>query len=252
MALTPQDVRDRRFTPVRLREGYDMAEVDAFLDEVEAELQRLIEDNDALREQVESAPASDGDRPTAAAEAAATPVGPRETSAGAASGKAEPEKPDAAPPASIPEASSAAARLLEIATRNADELVSEAQERSEQLLATTRSECERLEAETKEKAQRLEGDARSRSEELDRQTAERRAQLSAALERDRETLSQQVEELRGFEREYRSRLKAYFEQQLAALDGESDGAPTSTPLAPAAATAPAPPPRLSSLLAEEE
>ena len=41
MPLTPEDVRNKRFTPVRLREGYDMGEVDQFLDEVESELERL-------------------------------------------------------------------------------------------------------------------------------------------------------------------------------------------------------------------
>ncbi len=29
MPLTPEDVRNKRFTPVRLREGYDMGEVGA-------------------------------------------------------------------------------------------------------------------------------------------------------------------------------------------------------------------------------
>ena len=38
MPLTPEDVSNKRFTTVRLREGYDMGEVDQFLDEVEAEL----------------------------------------------------------------------------------------------------------------------------------------------------------------------------------------------------------------------
>ena len=32
MPLTPEDVSNKRFTAVRLREGYDMGEVDAFLD----------------------------------------------------------------------------------------------------------------------------------------------------------------------------------------------------------------------------
>lgn len=31
MPLTPEDVSNKRFTPVRLREGYDMGEVDRFL-----------------------------------------------------------------------------------------------------------------------------------------------------------------------------------------------------------------------------
>src|SRR4051794_10153966 len=49
MPLTPEDVSNKRFTPVRLREGYDMGEVDQFLDEVEAELARLTRENDDLR-----------------------------------------------------------------------------------------------------------------------------------------------------------------------------------------------------------
>ncbi len=52
MPLTPEDVSNKRFTPVRLREGYDMGEVDQFLDEVEAELGRLLKDNDDLRERL--------------------------------------------------------------------------------------------------------------------------------------------------------------------------------------------------------
>ena len=36
MPLTPEDVSNKRFTPVRLREGYDMGEVDQFLDVLEA------------------------------------------------------------------------------------------------------------------------------------------------------------------------------------------------------------------------
>src|SRR6187549_3942151 len=55
MALTPEDVRSKRFTPVRLREGYDMGEVDQFLDEVEAELERLNKENDDLRTKLSAA-----------------------------------------------------------------------------------------------------------------------------------------------------------------------------------------------------
>ena len=49
MPLTPEDVSNKRFTPVRLREGYDMGEVDQFLDEVETELARLTRENEDLR-----------------------------------------------------------------------------------------------------------------------------------------------------------------------------------------------------------
>ena len=55
MPLTPEDVSNKRFTPVRLREGYDMGEVDQFLDEVEAELERLLAENDDLRTKLAAA-----------------------------------------------------------------------------------------------------------------------------------------------------------------------------------------------------
>ena len=41
MPLTPEDVSNKRFTPVRLREGYDMGEVDRFLDDLEAQGNRV-------------------------------------------------------------------------------------------------------------------------------------------------------------------------------------------------------------------
>src|SRR4051794_13186575 len=38
MPLTPEEVQQKRFSTVRFKEGYDEVEVDAFLDEVTAEL----------------------------------------------------------------------------------------------------------------------------------------------------------------------------------------------------------------------
>lgn len=39
--LTPNDIRDKTFTTHRLREGYDMDEVDDYLDEVQGTVNRL-------------------------------------------------------------------------------------------------------------------------------------------------------------------------------------------------------------------
>lgn len=47
--LTPAEVRNKVFATVRVREGYDMAQVDNFLDQVEATLSRVLEENAALR-----------------------------------------------------------------------------------------------------------------------------------------------------------------------------------------------------------
>jgi DivIVA domain-containing protein len=41
MALTPEDVVNKRFQPTKFREGYDQDEVDDFLDEIVVELRRL-------------------------------------------------------------------------------------------------------------------------------------------------------------------------------------------------------------------
>ena len=60
MPLTPEDVSNKRFTPVRLREGYDMGEVDQFLDEVEAELARLTKENEDLRAKLVAAQSGAG------------------------------------------------------------------------------------------------------------------------------------------------------------------------------------------------
>src|SRR5215216_5512180 len=53
MPLTPADVHNVAFSkPPIGKRGYNEDEVDAFLDLVEAELARLIEENEDLREQV--------------------------------------------------------------------------------------------------------------------------------------------------------------------------------------------------------
>ena len=41
------------------------------------------------------------------------------------------------------------------------------------------------------------------------------------LEKEKDALNSEIEGLRSFEREYRSRLKSYFTQQLEALDGST-------------------------------
>jgi DivIVA domain-containing protein len=47
--LTPAQVRDKQFTTTRNKHGYDEEEVDAFLDEIESELQRLLQEYEELR-----------------------------------------------------------------------------------------------------------------------------------------------------------------------------------------------------------
>src|SRR4051794_27698214 len=163
MPLTPEDVSNKRFTPVRLREGYDMGEVDQFLDEVEAELARLTKENDDLRSKLSSAQSSGG-----VTETAPQPVvmekapEPEPEPVAAPAPVAAPVPAVSASPVetirveTVPQASNAAARLLEIATRNADELVEEAKNEADKIVGEARTKAERLESESKVKADRLE------------------------------------------------------------------------------------------------
>ena len=224
MPLTPEDVSNKRFTPVRLREGYDMGEVDQFLDEVESELARLTRENEDLRSKLSAAQQGGGSTsaPAPVLEKTPEPVkAPEPTPAPAPVAAAQPV--ETIKVTTVADASSAAARLLEIATRNADELVGEAKDQADKIVGEARTKAERLEAESKVKSDRLESDARTRSQMLDSETAERRQQLFGDLEKEKEKLNAEVENLRSFEREYRSRLKSYFQQQLAALDGSGEG-----------------------------
>jgi DivIVA domain-containing protein len=208
MTLLPEDVRKKTFTPVRLREGYDMGEVDQFLDEVEVELTRLHQENDDLRSKL--------DAPGSSTPAAAT-VGV----------SADGAEPPAQVVRSIPEAASTAARLLEIAGQNAEQLVNEAHDSADKIVSEATVKAERLAAEAKAKAEALETEAQTRSERLDEETSQRKVQLLSELERDRDNLAGELEHLRVFEREYRSRLRGYFESQLRALDEERDPATVS-------------------------
>ena len=244
MPLTPEDVSNKRFTPVRLREGYDMGEVDQFLDEVEAELARLTKENDDLRSKLAAAQSAGG---ASSAPVEAAPA-PEKTPAPVAA-------PAAAPAArgietirveTVPEASNAAARLLELATRNHDELINQAKNDADKIVGEARTKAERLESESKEKADKMESDARTRASMLDSETAARRQQLFGDLEREKDKLTTEVEGLRSFEREYRSRLKSYFTQQLEALNTAPEGSGQGGDETPAA------PKRLRSILGEEE
>ena len=197
MPLTPIEVEHTQFR-VAFR-GYAIDEVDAFLDRVQGELARLLS---------EQSPAT---------------VAP------------------AAPSASGTEGQEAALRTLLLAQRTADEAVAEARAEAEQLRTAARDEAgatltsakqeaestrtaARTEAETtltqaREEAERVLTASRAEAAGLDEQIASRLEAALGDLDRRRSRLEGSIEELRAFEREYRTRLRAYLEGQLRELDG---------------------------------
>jgi len=52
MALTPEDIVNKRFQSTKFREGYDQDEVDDFLDEVVVEMRRLTSENEGLAKKI--------------------------------------------------------------------------------------------------------------------------------------------------------------------------------------------------------
>ncbi len=48
MSLTPEDVKNKQFTTVRFKEGYDLDEVDNFLDDIESAMNALVQEKNDL------------------------------------------------------------------------------------------------------------------------------------------------------------------------------------------------------------
>jgi DivIVA domain-containing protein len=228
MPLTPEDVRNKQFTTVRLREGYDEDEVDAFLDEVETELRRLIRENDELRAKLAAATRAASAAP-AASTTAPLPVVVKEPEPAP-----EPPKPAPAPPAPAPveqtSSSDSAARVLALAQQTADQAIAEA-----------RSEANKIVGDARQRAEAIEREARSKADALERDAQDKHRSIIGVLETQRTALETQLDQLRQFEREYRSRLKSFLEGQLRQLENSGEGenlsnGPRSTAARPAATT----------------
>lgn len=213
MALTPEDVVNKRFQPTKFREGYDQDEVDDFLDEIVVELRRLTQENEELRRRLGEAGSSAGEQavpaPVAAAPAAKTAeaekpkakeaeVKKEETPAAAAPAAAEPAKVVAAAPAAAPSTAESAAGVLAMAQRLHDEYVSAGVEQRDKIIAEAQVEANSLVSDAEEKSRKT----------------------LSALEQQKTVLERKVEQLRGFERDYRARLKTYIEGQLRDLEAK--------------------------------
>jgi DivIVA domain-containing protein len=226
MPLTPSDVRSKQFSTTRLRPGYVEEEVDAFLDEVEAELDRLIQENQELRAKL--AESLRGGR--SAVPATGSPVpDPRPELLLAAPPLLEPEHRQAEPAVRngmprIEDHMGAAARVLSLAQHTADQAIADARREADDTLGRARREAGEVLTKARRQAEQSTADARARAESLERDAQERHRQALGSLIQTREELERRVDDLHAFERQYRGRLTAYLEGQLRALEaGAADG-----------------------------
>jgi DivIVA domain-containing protein len=250
MPLTPADVHNVVFKkPPIGKRGYDEDDVDAFLDEVERELARLIEENNDLKAQVERvrsgsggppppSGANDGDVRRLAgenndlksqverlrqekqqAQQAAQQAQQAAQQAVQQAAQAQQGGPVPGPP--IPAGLGGAAdstgeqqalRVLMLAQRTADDHVADARREADKVLTEART-----------KADELTRDARGKAEALERDARQRHQEAMGGLDGKRVALEKHIEGLKSFEREYRTRLKAYLESQLRDLDSRSQG-----------------------------
>lgn len=143
--LTPHDVRNKVLPTVRLREGYDLAEVDTFLSEIESTLSRLLRENAQLNTRLTTA--------------------------------------DRASRQISPSAGDSAARIVMRAQEAADEAIAAARQEADTIVAKAHELAGDIEREALDKAAALERDSqekhRQATETLDGAHVERQRRAEA-------------------------------------------------------------------------
>jgi DivIVA domain-containing protein len=218
MTLSLDDVRNKRFRMAR-KSGYEVLEVDEFVDEVEESFAQVLEENRNLKSQVEALKA------TAKAAPPAQPAAPEVASRPAVSSvperpapASEPPTPETTTPPVAPdptrivvttakEASSAVVRLVELSTEQAERLVAEATDDANRILN-----------EASQSAEQVTNDARARAEQLDQEVQERRRALSHDLGAERDQITRSINDLRRFEVTYRTNMANYLRKQIETVE----------------------------------
>ncbi|MBS3181426.1 DivIVA domain-containing protein [Leucobacter manosquensis] len=227
MALTPEDVVNQKFTITKFRDGYDLDQVDDFLDTIVEELRQHEQEKAELRSQIEELTAK-----LAAAESGTRAAEDSDSdSEGAASEQTiVVEAPAPAPQQAAPAASQSVAdntavpqpdavkssAMLQLALELHDKHVHEGEATRDKLISEAEAKRDQMIQDAERTAKQLVDEAqKQRSEEL-RQLGEERSDLQF-----------KIKDLRQFESEYRSTLRSYIQSQLRGLDGspEPAGAP---------------------------
>lgn len=235
MALTPADVHNQQFTTVRMRTGYDMDEVDAFLDVVETEIARLLAENDDLRAQVTQAQsrALAAEQRATAAEAPSEPPKQVEVER-VEEAEASPEVEVEVVEGVVEEVIEDAEAVVEdtpVATRSGGASVDETGALEPIVAVVTPSEQTPASEQTPPSEQALKileiaqrtadetvAHAQSEASTILSRARSEAAEITADLDAKREALEEQVGRLRTFERNYRVALRDHIAGQLAQFD----------------------------------
>lgn len=199
--LSADDVLNKRFQPTKFREGYDQDEVDDFLDEIVNTLRAVQTENDELKAKLEACENRVAELSRGGAAPAAAPAPQPEPEPEPEPAPAPEPAPQVAPVAQQASAGpESAAGMLALAQRLHDEYVRNGQEEGDRIVA----------------------EARANGENLVREAETKRDETLQQLENERTLLERKIDELRNFEREYRSRLKSYLEGLLTDVDSRGN------------------------------
>jgi DivIVA domain-containing protein len=258
MALTPEDVRNKQFTTVRFKEGYDLDEVDNFLDEIEeslAAVTREAEDlratakgevPDSIREEIRALGdenarlKSELEQSAKELEDSQTRVVVSEDSAASdealKSAQARVNELESQLSAAQSELSINAAAISELKEQLANSqaegvaaavAVAETASPADQGIASVRilelaqRTADEAVASARIESEQLLSAAKATSDELVFEAKANVANITREFESQRVAMERRVEELRAYEREYRGRLRSYLEGQLRELESKN-------------------------------
>lgn len=200
--LTADDVLNKKFQATKFREGYDQDEVDDFLDDVVNTLRAVQGENDELKGKLAAAEARVAELSRAGGKNVPAPAkfeapAPEPVRVAPAPAAAVAPKPAEG---SEPES---ATGMLALAQKLHDDYVRSGQEEADRLITDAKSSGSRIMREAEETSHRT----------------------LTQLEQERSLLERKIDELRVFERDYRTRLKSYLENLLGDLDNRGSALP---------------------------
>ncbi|MBX9246522.1 DivIVA domain-containing protein [Actinotalea ferrariae] len=217
--LTADDVLNKKFQATKFREGYDQDEVDDFLDEVVNTLRAVTAENDELKAKLAAAERrvaelsrSGGGTPSPFAQAQ-----PQDRPEPTPAPEPEPEPEPAPAPAPVVAAPVVEERVTAPAPAPAPQRMSEPESATGMLQLAQKLHDDYVRS-GQEEGDRIITDAKSQASRIVREAEETSARTLSQLEQERSLLERKIDELRVFERDYRTRLKSYLENLLGDLD----------------------------------
>ena len=206
--LTADDVLNKKFQATKFREGYDQDEVDDFLDEVVNTLRAVSAENEELKSKLAAAETRVGELSRAGAGG-----GGAEASAPAPEPEQQPEPTPAPAPAPVVEAPAP----VQAAAVSQPQRLSEPESATGMLHLAQKLHDEYVRS-GQEEGDRIVTDARTQAQRIVQEAEETSSRTLSQLEQERSLLERKIDELRVFERDYRTRLKSYLENLLGDLD----------------------------------